>query len=35
VWNEGPEDAELVICSTKAEDLREETETVDGFWPGD
>jgi mannose-6-phosphate isomerase-like protein (cupin superfamily) len=35
VWNEGPEDAELVICSTKAEDLREETETVDGFWPDD
>jgi mannose-6-phosphate isomerase-like protein (cupin superfamily) len=35
VWNEGPEDAELVICSTKAEDLRNETETVDGFWPDD
>ena len=35
VWNEGPEDAELVICSTKAEDLRNETETVDGFWPAD
>jgi mannose-6-phosphate isomerase-like protein (cupin superfamily) len=35
VWNEGPEDAHLVICSTKADDLRGETETVDGFWPDD
>jgi mannose-6-phosphate isomerase-like protein (cupin superfamily) len=33
IWNEGPEDADLVICSTKTEDMRSETETVDGFWP--
>jgi len=32
VWNEGPEDAHLVICSQKADDLRSETETVDSFW---
>src|SRR3954468_23385904 len=32
VWNDGPEEAHLVICSTKAEDLRAETETVDSFW---
>ena len=35
VWNEGPDDAELVICSTRVEDPRSETETVDGFWPAD
>jgi mannose-6-phosphate isomerase-like protein (cupin superfamily) len=33
VWNEGPDDAELVIVSPRAEDIRAETETVDGFWP--
>ena len=35
VWNEGPDEAHLVICSPKAEDLGAETETVDGFWPDD
>jgi mannose-6-phosphate isomerase-like protein (cupin superfamily) len=35
VWNEGPEDAELVICSTKADDMENEAEMVDGFWPDD
>jgi mannose-6-phosphate isomerase-like protein (cupin superfamily) len=35
VWNEGPEDAELVICSTKLDDPRADAETVDGFWPDD
>jgi mannose-6-phosphate isomerase-like protein (cupin superfamily) len=33
VWNEGPEDAELVIVSTKVEDLRAEGEMIEGFWP--
>jgi len=35
VWNEGPEDAHLVICSTKVDDLRSEGEIVEGFWPAD
>jgi quercetin dioxygenase-like cupin family protein len=33
VWNDEPEDAELVIVSTKIEDLRAEGETVPDFWP--
>jgi mannose-6-phosphate isomerase-like protein (cupin superfamily) len=33
VWNEGPEDAVLVMISTKTDDLRAETETVPDFWP--
>jgi mannose-6-phosphate isomerase-like protein (cupin superfamily) len=33
VWNEGPEDAELVICSVRLEDPRADAETVEGFWP--
>jgi mannose-6-phosphate isomerase-like protein (cupin superfamily) len=35
VWNEGPDDARLVICSTKVEDLRSEGEIVEDFWPAD
>jgi mannose-6-phosphate isomerase-like protein (cupin superfamily) len=35
VWNEGPEDVRLVICSTKVDDLRSEGEIVDDFWPAD
>jgi mannose-6-phosphate isomerase-like protein (cupin superfamily) len=35
VWNEGPEEAELVIVSTRVDDPRNEAETVDGFWPDD
>ena len=35
VWNEGPADAQLVICSTKVDDLGAEGETVDDFWPAD
>ena len=34
VWNEGPEDAVLVIVSPKTDDLQAETETVPDFWPG-
>ena len=33
VWNEGPEDAYLVIVSPKVENVREDAETVPDFWP--
>lgn len=33
VWNDEPEDAELVIVSTKIEDVRGDAEMVEGFWP--
>jgi mannose-6-phosphate isomerase-like protein (cupin superfamily) len=33
VWNEGPEDAELVICSVRVDDPRADGEMVEGFWP--
>lgn len=33
VWNEGPDDAELLICSTRIEDVRADVELVDDFWP--
>lgn len=33
VWNEGPEDAELAICSVRVADPRADAELVDGFWP--
>jgi mannose-6-phosphate isomerase-like protein (cupin superfamily) len=33
VWNEGPEDAHLVIVSTKIENVRDDAETVEDFWP--
>jgi mannose-6-phosphate isomerase-like protein (cupin superfamily) len=33
VWNEGPEDAVLIMCSVKTEDPREDIEMVEGFWP--
>ena len=32
IWNDGPDDAELVICSVKSEDPAAETELVDDFW---
>jgi mannose-6-phosphate isomerase-like protein (cupin superfamily) len=35
IWNEGPEDVELVICSTRSEDPRAEAELVEDFWPAD
>jgi mannose-6-phosphate isomerase-like protein (cupin superfamily) len=35
IWNEGPADAQLVICSIKVEDLRADGEIVEGFWPAD
>lgn len=33
VWNDGPDDAELVICSIRIEDPRADGELVEGFWP--
>ena len=33
VWNEGPEDAVVIIVSVKAEDPRADTESVPDFWP--
>jgi mannose-6-phosphate isomerase-like protein (cupin superfamily) len=33
VWNERPEDAELVIVSKRVEDPRADAEAVEGFWP--
>ena len=33
VWNEGPDDAELVICSVRLEDPRADAEIVLDFWP--
>jgi mannose-6-phosphate isomerase-like protein (cupin superfamily) len=33
VWNEGPEDAYLMIVSTKIENVRDDAEMVEGFWP--
>ncbi len=33
VWNEGPDDAELVIVSVRLEDARADGEIVEGFWP--
>jgi len=35
VWNDGPEDAELVICSKRLEDARADGELIEGFWPAD
>jgi mannose-6-phosphate isomerase-like protein (cupin superfamily) len=35
VHNDGPEDAEMVICSVRAEDMESETETTPDFWPAD
>ena len=33
VWNEGPEDATLLIASTRSEDAREDVELIEDFWP--
>jgi len=33
VWNDEPEDAELIIVSPRIEDPMGDVETVDGFWP--
>ena len=33
VWNEGAEDAELIIVSPRVDDPGDDVERVDGFWP--
>ena len=33
VWNEGPDDAELLIVSVRSEDPRTETEMLPDVWP--
>jgi mannose-6-phosphate isomerase-like protein (cupin superfamily) len=33
VWNEGPGDAVLIMCSAKTADPLEDVETVEDFWP--
>jgi mannose-6-phosphate isomerase-like protein (cupin superfamily) len=35
LWNDGPEEAQLVICSTRTPDPRAEIEQVADFWPTD
>ena len=35
VWNERPEDAELLICSMRIDDPQGDVETVPDFWPTD
>ena len=33
VWNDGPDDAELIIVSVRMENAREDAELVQDFWP--
>jgi mannose-6-phosphate isomerase-like protein (cupin superfamily) len=33
VWNDGPDDAVLIMCSMKSDDPRADIETVENFWP--
>lgn len=33
IWNDGPGDAELVICSIRLEDPQSDGELVQDFWP--
>ena len=33
IWNEGPDDAQLVICSIRLDDPGGDAETVEDFWP--
>jgi mannose-6-phosphate isomerase-like protein (cupin superfamily) len=33
VWNDGPDDAELVICSIRLQDPRSDADMIEGFWP--
>ena len=35
VWNQGPGDAVVIVVSTKSEDPRADTESVEDFWPED
>jgi mannose-6-phosphate isomerase-like protein (cupin superfamily) len=33
VWNEGPDDAQLLIVSKRIDDARSDAQQVPGFWP--
>jgi quercetin dioxygenase-like cupin family protein len=33
VWNDGPDDAVVIMCSIRTEDPDEDTEQVPDFWP--
>jgi hypothetical protein len=33
VWNDGPDDAQLLIFSLRVADIREDAELIQGFWP--
>ena len=33
VWNAGPDDAVLIMCSIRTDDPQQDVETVDDFWP--
>ena len=33
VWNDGPADSELVICSVRLDDPRADGEIIEDFWP--
>jgi mannose-6-phosphate isomerase-like protein (cupin superfamily) len=33
VWNEGPDDAVLIMCSPKVDDPVADVEQIEGFWP--
>ena len=33
VWNDGPDDAVLIMCSVKTDDPRADVEFVQDFWP--
>jgi mannose-6-phosphate isomerase-like protein (cupin superfamily) len=33
IWNDGPDDAELVICSVRLSDPHGDAEIVEDFWP--
>jgi mannose-6-phosphate isomerase-like protein (cupin superfamily) len=35
VWNDEPEDAELIIVSNRIDDAQGDTESVPDFWPAD
>ena len=35
VWNDGPGDAELVMCSKKVDNVADDAVTVEDFWPVD
>jgi mannose-6-phosphate isomerase-like protein (cupin superfamily) len=33
VWNDGPGDAEMIIVSMRIENVREDAEMIEDFWP--